>query len=192
MSSIRHWWWSYEVIDEQVKAEMTMGVFFDTEFTTLGEKGFLALISIGLVSADGREFYAELIDTWQKGMCSTFVIDTVLPLLDGGECRMTEAQLAIRLKEWIENLDCEKVVLRSDAPTYDWSWVAELFQFYGCWPRNLRKKCGMVYFRLPRHQVRYDNALDDYWQEHGDRRHHALVDARSLQYAWNSAIRREI
>ncbi len=81
-----------------------MVVFFDTEFTTLSEKGYLALISIGFVSVDGREFYAELIDTWQKGMCSTFVIDTVLPLLDGGECRMTEAQLAIRLKEWIENL----------------------------------------------------------------------------------------
>ena len=35
-------------------------IFFDTEFTGLHQK--TTLISIGLVSEDGREFYAELTD----------------------------------------------------------------------------------------------------------------------------------
>ena len=118
-----------------------MDVFFDTEFTTLDPlEGYPALISIACVAQGGREFYAELNDTWQPGNCSQFVLNNVLPLLQGGECRMREAQCALRLKVWIENLTSEEVILRSDSPKYDWKWVAELFQFYGCWPKNLRAK----------------------------------------------------
>ncbi len=82
-----------------------MDVFFDTEFTTSEMLiGYPALISIGCVAEDGREFYAELIDTWQPGNCSQFVLETVLPLLQGGDFRMTEAQCAARFREWIEGL----------------------------------------------------------------------------------------
>lgn len=171
---------------------MAIGVFFDTEFTTLDVKGYLALISIGLVAEDGREFYAELSDTWNSNMCSSFVIDVVLPLLEGGKYRLTEEQTVIRLKEWIEALGGDEVVLRSDAPIYDWPWVAKMFNFYGCWPVNLRRKCGMIYFRTQRHQNRYDAGLTEYWNEYRARRHHALVDAKSLRYAWKFAIRRGV
>ncbi len=124
-----------------------MDVFFDTEFTTLDSiKGHQALISIGCVCENGHEFYAELTDTWQVGMCSDFVIETVLPLLDGGDFKMMEAQLALRLQRWIEALTEKEVTLRSDAPGFDWPFVAELFQFYGTWPKNLRRKCSSVYF----------------------------------------------
>lgn len=37
-----------------------MKVFFDTEFTGLHQK--TTLISIGLISEDGKTFYAELTD----------------------------------------------------------------------------------------------------------------------------------
>ncbi len=82
-----------------------INVFFDTEFTTMDEKnGVQTLISIGCVAQDGREFYAELSDTWHPANCSAFVNANVLPLLEGGEFRMDEATLAIRLKAWLENL----------------------------------------------------------------------------------------
>lgn len=68
--------------------------FFDSEFTTLEKDGVRKLISIGCVAQDGREFYAELSDTWHPFNCSDFVVATVLPLLQGGECLMTEAELA--------------------------------------------------------------------------------------------------
>lgn len=70
------------------------------------------------------------------------VIQNVLPLLQGGECRMTEAELAVRLKEWFEGLGCKEVIFRSDCPGLDWPWVEQLFQIYGCWPKNLRQKSG--------------------------------------------------
>jgi len=168
---------------------MSKGVFFDTEFTTMNVNGYPALISIGLVADDGREFYAELADTWETSMCESFVIDQVLPLLAGGESSMPEEQLALKLKEWIEALADDEVVLRSDSPSFDWPWVADFFNLHG-WPANLRRKCGKIYFKLHRHQQRYNDGMEEYWKEHSARQHHALVDARSLRFAWAYARRR--
>lgn len=164
-----------------------MNVMFDTEFTIL-QGG--TLISIGCVAQDEREFYAELSDTWHPANCSAFVVETVLPLLNGGECRMSEAELAMRLKDWIESLTDKEVILRSDYPGIDWPWVEQLFTFYGCWPKNLRRKCGTIYFNHDYQINRYQAALADYWKANITRQHHALVDAKSLLFAWKAAIKR--
>lgn len=166
-----------------------MHVFFDTEFTNIKEGELRTLISIGCVAQDGREFYAELADTWHPANCSEFVVETVLPLLQGGEQRMTESELSVHLRDWIEGLTDEQVVLRTDAPRFDWPWVEELFTFYGCWPKNLRRRCGTIYFDEPRQQDRYSVAMQSFWQENIARQHHALVDAKSLFFAWKFAIK---
>jgi len=54
-----------------------MLVFLDTEFTDFVRPD---LISLALVSEDGREFYAERTDYYTT-RCSDFVKETVLPLL---------------------------------------------------------------------------------------------------------------
>lgn len=173
-----------------------MNVFFDTEFTELivgiGVSSEARLISIGCVAEDGREFYAELSDTWEKGMCSKFVIESVLPLLEGGGYQMTEAQLTSRLCVWIEGLTNGEVVLRSDAPHLDWPWIEGLFKDH--WPANLRQNCGAIHFRDPHMERRYNEGRDRYWKIAGniERWHHALVDARSLQFGWKHAIKRGI
>lgn len=171
-----------------------MNVFFDSEFTTLNPNGYPFLISLGCVAQDGREFYAEIEEGegWNKGLCSDFVIETVLPLLNGGECRTTEAQLAVCLKDWIEGLTDQQVILRSDCPGVDWPWVEQLFTFYGCWPKNLRRKCGTIYFSHDYQIRRYQDALGEYWKANAARQHHALVDAKSLLFAWKFAIKRGI
>lgn len=169
-----------------------MQVFFDTEFTTLNPNGYPFLISIGCVAQDGREFYAEVDGGWNEGLCSDFVIQTVLPLLQGGEYRIAEADLAMRLKDWIESLTDKQVILRSDCPSVDWPWIEQLSQFYGCWPKNLRQKCGTIYFSHDYQINRYQDALADYWKTNAARQHHALVDAKSLLFAWKAAIKRGI
>jgi len=168
-----------------------MNVFFDTEFAGGIEKKDAQryLISIGLVAVDGREFYAELTDTWDDHLCSLWVLQNVIPLLDGGDCRMGVEEMAARLKAWIEGLTDGEVVLRTDTPAFDWPFIEELFKFYG-WPKNLRKKYGTVYFESDRQSHRYNNGIEDYFKTHGKRQHHALVDARSMQYAWKYAIKR--
>lgn len=178
---------SSPLIDE--KKRIAVNLFFDCEFTKLpgSPEGYPGLISIGCVAEDGRTFYAELNNTWQPGNCSQFVLETVLPLLQGGEWRMTDAQCALRLKYWIEELTDEEVILRSDNPAIDWPWVEELFQFFGCWPKNLRRKCGAIAFETEGQQESFDAAHLKYWAEafeSGLRRHHALDDAEANRCAW--------
>ena len=173
-----------------------MQVWFDTEFTTLDkDHGHPFLISIGLVSHDGKEFYAELSDTWHKGLCSQFVIETVLPLLQGGEYLMTEAELAFRLRDWLDSIELppgEQIILRSDAPGTDWPWVEQLFSFYGAWPTHLRRTPGAITLPTAAHNYRFETALCEYWKIHTERQHHALEDARSLRFAWKTAIKRGV
>lgn len=168
-----------------------MDVLFDTELTGLpGKQNQPYLISIGCVAQDGREFYSELVNTYHQGLCSNWVIQNVLPLLQGGEYRMKEAELAERLKAWVESLADKEVIFRSDCPRLDFLFVEQLFTFYGCWPRNLRRRCGVISFDNDNFQKRFDAALNEYWREHSARRHHALVDARSLLFAKKRALRR--
>lgn len=159
-----------------------MNVFFDTEFAGGIEKKDAQryLISIGLVAMDGREFYAELIGTWDDHLCSPWVLKNVIPLLDGGDCRMGVEEFAVRLKEWIEGLTAEQVIMRSDAPSYDWKFIEEIFSVHG-WPKNLRKTCGSIYFESDRQNHRYKAAAADYFKTHGAHQHHSLVDARSVR-----------
>jgi hypothetical protein len=59
-----------------------MRIFLDTEFTSLESP---KLISIGMVSEDGKEFYREFSDGWELVECTLFVIGWVLPWLSGGK-----------------------------------------------------------------------------------------------------------
>jgi len=168
-----------------------MDAYIDTEFTSLGDKlNQPYLISIGCVAQDGREFYAELADTYHQGLCSDWVVHNVLPLLHScGEYQMKEAELSERLKAWVEGLTDKEVIFRSDAPNIDWPFIEQLFNAHG-WPQNLRRRCGVISFDNDNFQKRFDAALSEYWREHSARRHHALVDARSLLFAKKRAIRR--
>ena len=165
-----------------------MNVFFDTEFTGLHtiQKG---LISIGCITTDGREFYAELTDTWDDHLCSMFTLNTVLPLLEGGEYRMGVSELAVRLKSWIEEITDKEVIFHSDSPTFDWAFIEEIFNYNG-WPKNLRRKCELICFEEYSQRHRYGAALGSFWEDNAARQHHALVDARSMLFAWKYAIKR--
>lgn len=165
-----------------------MDVFFDTEFSSLNAAA--DLISIGCVAQDGREFYGELADGWHPSNCSDFVVQTVLPLLQGGEYRMSRYELAFHLKAWVEGLTDGEVIFRSDCPGIDWPFIEQIFNAYECWPRNLRRKCGSISFEDHRQHHRYLAGLQNFWKDNIAKQHHALVDARSLRFAWRYVIRR--
>lgn len=99
---------------------------------------------------------------------------------------MAVSELAMKLKVWIESLGEEEVVFRSDAPEYDWPFIAEIFKYHG-WPKNMRRKCGAVWFDADIQAERYNTYLEQYWQENHTKRHHALVDARGMFSAWRYA-----
>lgn len=150
-----------------------MRIFFDTEFTKLSHEA--KLISVGLVSEDGREFYAELADTWRLADCSGFVKSAVLPHLEGGSALMTRAELCLHMGGWLESFEVP-VQLVTNAPTWDWPWLDYIFDEDYLLPANL-ERCPALFdpseqkLEMVRQQGRY-------------RHHHALDDARILRLAW--------
>ena len=88
-----------------------MLIFLDTEFTRLPDlQGYLPppeLISIGLVTEDGREFYAETTD-WRACDCSLFVKSDVLPLLTGP--RLSPVELRAGLLTFLSGIENGEIV----------------------------------------------------------------------------------
>ncbi len=168
----------------------TTNVFFDTEFTSINLNETAQLISIGAVTLDGLEVYFELLDTWTTKQCSAFVLGSVLELLDN-DIYYKEADVAKTLSKWITGLG-ESVVMRSDAPNLDWKFVEDMFTKYDCWPVNLRRTCGVIGFEDSSQLHKWNVGLFEFWKSNEARRHHALVDARSLAFAWKFAVNKKV
>jgi hypothetical protein len=151
-----------------------MRVFLDTEYTDFRNP---RLISVGLVAEDGRTLYFELADGWTREHCTEFVIDTVLPLLDGGSMMMREVA-GSRMFDWLASLN-DSVTVVSDTET-DWRLVMTLI-----WPyanKDLAiagEQLSWPGFTMAR---RHDDLLKELLAN-DPRRHHALVDALALRRA---------
>lgn len=164
-----------------------MLIFFDTEFTDLHRSA--RLISIGLIAEDGeRAFYAELTDTYRPELSNEFVKASVLPLLQGGDVRMSMAELTPRLAAWLTGFD-EPVQLATDSLAYDWPWIQQLFKKPGTWPPNLDGKPFILQFDADPGE-KFNDALERAFAG-GLRRHHALDDAKANRLGWIAAAGRE-
>ena len=85
-------------------------VFIDTEFTDFLNRD---LISIGLVTETGDEFYGECLD-YKKSWASDFVKQNVLPLCDFKKHGKNRAQLHVDTWKWINELPCDEIILMID------------------------------------------------------------------------------
>lgn len=154
-----------------------MRLFLDTEFSDFRDP---RLLSVGIVAEDGREFYAELIDGWQRERCTQFVIDEVLPLLGKSpENQVSRAELKPRLIAWLESLGTPPVIAQFVFDSeVDW--------------RLLLEACGNL--STPNLDVQWQwlSSLDPKMARHCEdlleemltgepQRHHALTDARALR-----------
>jgi len=98
--------------------------FLDTEFNEDGRT--IELISIALVSEDGREYYA-VSNEFDPVACNPWVRANVLPLLPGSELWFTREKIAADIRDL--------VLAGGDKPEFwayfaDYDWVA-LCQLYG-------------------------------------------------------------
>jgi diamine N-acetyltransferase len=140
-------------------------VFLDSEFTNLTSP---QLISVGAVATDSTAFYAE-IEGWDRSTASPFVVDTVMPLLDGDE--VPRELGAEALTDWLmERARRTPTTIITDSGFDRWA-LAELFGGENL-PVNVRWQ------RVP---VAYE-AMDEATQQLNLRRHHALDDARALRH----------
>ena len=200
-------------------------VFFDTEFTHFQDNDVnqvikernpdyqpakSQLISIGFASECGKTFYAESTD-FEYGLCSQFVVDHVLPLLEGGAARMSLADMAKQIKDFIDSFD-RPVTLISDAPDFDWPFLESMFKNQG-FPQNLNltnapsigspllekilkemgkpiqnelKQVGAstIVFKDMKQQAMFISSLKAQHSALGFRHHHALDDAVANMQAY--------
>lgn len=124
-----------------------MKVFFDTEFTGLHKD--TTLISIGLISEDGRTFYAELtdydekqIDDWLQenvidNLILPFFTEGYLPPRDKNRMlvRASKEKVKDELKAWLAQFD--QVEIWSDCLAYDWVLFNDLFGHAFNIPKNV-------------------------------------------------------
>lgn len=155
-------------------------IFFDTEFSSLDLVN-PDLISIGLVTESGEEFYAELPSTEWRRTASSFVIQNIVPLLQGGVYEMPYNTLSAKLIAWIRKHGEAQLV--TDAPEYDFDLIRPLLE--KDWPTNLirtpiRFNSGTVGVQ---NWDLYFKTRNGYFNQERPM-HHALVDAKALREAW--------
>ena len=168
-----------------------MNIFFDTEFSKLQmplDPEPSELISLGCISDTGKRFYAENATTLARPeVMSEWVIDNVIPLLDGGDCVMQYAEIAASLKTYIESFE-DEVKMWSDSGFHDWQHIKHLFSTYG-WPANLRREPAELRFASSIQATRFWAGVEDAFKtmQPALRRHHALDDAIANRYGFQRA-----
>ena len=149
-----------------------MRLFVDTEFTDFID---CDLISIGIVSEDEREFYAERSDV-DLSRCGDFARAAVLPQL-GREPAIvgTEQDISAALQKWLVQFDQVEVCF--DYPT-DFEWF-----FYLVRNAETLELPQAIKWRNIRRDLDAVN-IEQYWRENGRQTHHALHDAKANRFAF--------
>ena len=147
-----------------------MKYFFDTEFIEDGP--LVHLVSIGVVSDDGRELYLESSDA-PLDRANDFVVEHVLPHLGPADKRISNDDIRRELKTFVGDDDPLFVAWY---PTYDWYLVCRLFGGMGELPWR------MYCYDLQQHM---DSKMAVELPPMPDDQHHALADARWCREAWN-------
>lgn len=156
-----------------------MLIFFDTEFTGLGQPN-PKLISLALVPADGGSpFYAEIADGdgWVRNDCNSFVLREVLPILKGGKYIVLSTELRNLLLAWFTSMP-RSVQVACDS-VIDFRFLKGILDTD--WPNKLEKQ----YFDLSTLITNsiYDQTVNSYYTQ--DRPpHNALVDAQAYRLGW--------
>lgn len=109
-----------------------MRLFLDTEFTGLHQN--TSLISFALVSEEGHEFYAEILD-YDKSQLDAWLLKNVVNELyltpgfnyDGKRTfvKALRSDVTRELLAWLNNFD--EIEVWSDCLAYDWVLFNELF-----------------------------------------------------------------
>lgn len=172
--------------------------FLDTEFTDLLNP---ELLSLGLVTLDGREFYAELDLSTELGRArrrasSNFVrhggVLEMWGLVTGAAC--TQWEMGRRAAEWLLGLAAEsghKVNVAFDYAT-DYELLEYAVRDAGLWDQ-VREVVRPIDVDAITGTITGELAAEETFREldvvRGLRRHHALADAHALRAAYRAAVR---
>ena len=175
----------------------TLKVYIDTEFTDFMNQD---LISIGLVSSDGHEFYGENYD-FIRAWSSKWVTENVYPLLDLSTHSYPRLVLSAKVWDWIDNLPCEFVVVMIDYES-DYNLLLNLFSdekhpkiievknIYEviseqCNAQILDHDGNEYEQRMRSAKTKFNLYFMDYFFRTKEKQHHALSDAKANREAFS-------
>jgi hypothetical protein len=176
-------------VSAAAKIDSGVRYFFDTEFFEHAEngRGSIQLISIGVVSDDGRELYLEnKAFDWEQPMPDKWLYENVRPHLRGPASTASRQpqEIAEALREFIIGDDIE---IWAYVAAYD--WVA-LMSVYG---RLLDRPQGWPMFCRDLKQLIAERGIDKKELPLQDGlEHFALADARWNLAAWRYVIDRDL
>jgi len=177
-----------------------MKVFFDCEFTGLHQN--TTLISIGLVAADNKTFYAEFddyaqdqVDVWiQEHVIANLKYrheprreDRTYPSLYGPPEQKvvlgTTKQIAHQLKYWLQQF--EKVEMWSDCLAYDWVLFNQLWGHAFNIPKNIYYIPFDICTLFKARGIDPDINREEFAEMNNGPKHNALWDARVIRACYN-------
>lgn len=156
-----------------MKPPPTLRLWFDTEFHDDGER--VELISLGIVTSDGREYCAENAD-YDCSRAHPWLRKNVLPLLQSGTER-SRAQMAIDLRALVGDAQTEFWTWFGE---YDWIVLRQLFGDLMAWPK------GWPLSHMNLDQWRLHLGAPALQQPEDANPHHALAVARWTRQAWQA------
>ena len=183
-----------------------MKIFFDTEFTGLHKN--TTLISIGLVTENGKTFYAEFTD-YDESQCDDWIKENVISHLsnkgargfvatsciDGINTRVigNKSYVQDQLKVWFSRFNNEKIELVSDVCHYDMVLFIDIFGSAWDIPNNINPACHDINQDIARYYEIDEVEAFDYSREQilencdyhieGDK-HNALYDAKVIKFIY--------
>ena len=177
-------------------------LFFDTEFTGLHKD--TTLISIGIVSSCGREFYAELtdydqlqVDDWlQRNVIDHLVGDIPLPDMMTASItdahvfmRDTKAAIAPYLALWLDQFG--DVEIWSDCLAYDWVLFNDMFGHAFSIPDNVYYIPFDLCTAFKMKGVDPDVSREEFSGMDGTK-HNALHDARVIRACYEKLMGNDV
>lgn len=178
-----------------------MRYFIDTEFLDTGRT--IDLVSIGIVSSDGREYYAQSVE-FDANKASDWVWENVLDHLamcpccgnwinhEYGKCRhlqcawRTRKQIRDEIKAFCDPEQYGKPELLGRYCGYDWVVLCQVFGTMMDIP------AGWPHYIKDFQQILDDRGItDDELPEQEEGLHNALADARHIKKLWSYIVRND-
>lgn len=163
-------------------------IFLDTEFTSL-DVAQPKIISIGLATEDGRDFYREFTDTYKVSDCSQFCKDNVLTLLwRSPDVERTAFQVANEMWTFLEDLSEEGYtpIIVADYAT-DFHFFYEMMFLFanheGSFPN--KSVIGLELIRFMKGTPSFRDGFTEHLKTVGSPEHHALYDAQGNRAGYN-------
>ncbi len=147
--------------------------FIDAEFPDWDD---LRPISVGVISETGESLYFEINEGWKMEDCSEFVIENVLPLLEGGNKSVSLQDARRNIYKWILSF-CQH-------PTFVCDSHYDIDIFKNLLPA-LTSKYNLITFDQKSEWELFTKIQKLAFEEMGERsKHHALNDAKALRKAY--------